>query len=86
MLSLHNLYIYLKFVEDLRILSEDSKVFTEIVRGNTPEKTWIALEFLKYFEEEDFDKAYNRFFVREEKTRPKEKEIKRLSFEDAWTK
>lgn len=84
LLSLHNLYIYLKFVEDLRILSEDDVVFTEIVRGNTPEKTWIALEFLKYFEEEDFDKAYNRFFVRKEKTRPKEKEIKRLSFEDAW--
>ncbi len=61
LISLHNLYIYLKYVEFIKKLSKSKELFTEFVRTELGEKTLKAIEFVDYALENGIEEAYAKY-------------------------
>ena len=61
-ISLHNLYNYVRSINFLKALTQDEEFYFDYVKKHFPDNTYRALCFIRDCKEGDFDLAYNKYF------------------------
>ncbi len=61
-ISLHNLYNYIRQINFLKALTQDQDFYFDYVKKHFPDNTYRAICFIRDCKEGDFDSAYNKYF------------------------
>jgi hypothetical protein len=62
LISLHNLYNYIRQVDFLKALAQDPDFYFDYVQKHFPDETYKAICFIRDCKEKDFDSVYPKYF------------------------